>query len=678
MNTRNPLTFLIMAHLASLPVPAEHSTPPAAQVVSYDAAFYAGFAPRTALDMVKQTPGFVLADTDEESRRGFAGAVGNVLIDGERLSAKTQSLSDVLQRVPASEVVRIEVLRGTASGDASGSSVLANVVRTPSSGGGAWAVGSEIASRDPAPNGWFGWGGRRGVTEYSLGGNSYSLERELPGQRSVRDAAGTLTELLYDESPREFAEYALNGQAARPLGQGRIALTGQVYYSRYSDQSTVLTTTPAGQTLEREAIPYSESDRIAEAGMSYHRAVRNWELELNALLTRKRFRSDVSASHFDAQGLLDSLFTSALEEDSGESILRGRLTRAIDSGRIEAGAELAVNTLAGASRLTLDTGDGPFLLPIPNDDVTVEENRAEIFFGRTWDLSPWSIEAMLAAEASELRFTGDTRQSVSLAYLKPRLQFTRAWNTHQLQLRLFRDVGQLDFTDFVSSVELSDDIIDGGNPDLRPQTAWAAELIGDFRVSDFALRARVFRHWLDAVNDFVPVMASEPRIDAPGNIGRGTLLGLELTVRVPLGRVWKGASFNASATLQDSEVVDPLTNTRRDISEVVERQVKAELRQDLNDANFAWGIGFTGESSKPLFRSREVDRTTPSSSLDLFLETGALHPVKIRLAMVSALNDAETRVRKYYVEDRSGTFDGQEVSARTPGHWWQLSVSGAF
>src|SRR6201999_2273529 len=111
-----------------------------AERVVYEAAFYAPFAPRTALDMVKQTPGFVLANYEEPSaqRRGFAGAVGNVLIDGERLSAKTQTLSDVLQRVPASEVVRVEILRGNeVAGDASGATVLANVVRTHSTGGGA-------------------------------------------------------------------------------------------------------------------------------------------------------------------------------------------------------------------------------------------------------------------------------------------------------------------------------------------------------------------------------------------------------------------------------------------------------------------------------------------------------------------------------------------------------------
>src|SRR6185295_8585821 len=98
--------------------------------VAYDAAFFAQFNPQNALDMVNQTPGFSL--NSGEDRRGFSGAGGNLLIDGERPVAKSQSVQTILQNIPAAQVLRIEVLRGAAvAGDASGQSVLINVVRTP-------------------------------------------------------------------------------------------------------------------------------------------------------------------------------------------------------------------------------------------------------------------------------------------------------------------------------------------------------------------------------------------------------------------------------------------------------------------------------------------------------------------------------------------------------------------
>jgi len=48
--------------------------------------------------------------------RGFAGAVGNVVINGARPSAKAETLQDILRRIPASQVVRVELMPGALVG----------------------------------------------------------------------------------------------------------------------------------------------------------------------------------------------------------------------------------------------------------------------------------------------------------------------------------------------------------------------------------------------------------------------------------------------------------------------------------------------------------------------------------------------------------------------------------
>lgn len=684
MKTFQRFNSILLASVFALDSVAQTSVPASttADRVVYEASFYAPFAPRTALDMVKQTPGFVLTTDDEESqRRGFAGAVGNVLVDGTRLSAKSQTLTDVLQRVPASEVVRIEILRGNAAaGDASGAAVLANVVRTRATGGGAWALGFELANaEEPAPNGWFGWGGRRGVTEYSLGGSTYALQRELPGERRDFDSDGAPTARRRDASPREFAEYALNGQAARPVGGGKLSVTAQAYFSRYHDDSTLLTTTLEGARLENELIPYTESDRVGEAGVTYTHALGGWDMEVAALATRKRHLSHVSSTHFGVTDVQDSRFTQLLQQDSGESIVRATFTRALAQGRFESGAELAVNTLDGASRVALDLGGGPFPILVPNANLAVRENRGEAFVSHAWTLDErWSLESRLAAEVSRLEFTGDTEQSVSLKFLKPRVQLTRRFGPHQVQLRAFRDVGQLDFTDFVSSVEVADEIVKGGNPDLKPQTAWALELDTDLRFPRAALRVRLFRHWLDDVADFLPVGPPGARVDAPGNIGGGSLRGVEISGRVPLDPVLPGGTLTASGTLQDAQARDPVTGERRLLSDFLRHQLKVELREDLVTAKLSWGLSFTGESAKTSYRLAERDTTRKSSSLDAFVETQAISGFKLRLTVLSILDAAEERDRRFFVPDRAGAPESFEVSARHPGHWWLLSLTGAF
>jgi len=673
-------TTLLLILAVSLATAVAAETPAR---VSYDAAFFAPFAPLNALDMVKQTPGFVLETVDaDEQRRGFSGALGNVLVDGQRLSAKSQTLSDVLSRIPANEVVRVEILRGSdAAGDASGATVLANVVRTPSVGGGWWSAGFELAGQDePAPNANFGWSGRRGQSEYSLGGSSYSFKRELPGTRDLFDGSGHLTGHRIDESPREFSEYAINGEVKRGVGEGRLVLTGQVDYSRYHDDSTLLTTTPAGMPQENELTPYTEDQITAEAGVTYERSLGRWNMNVAALATRKNYDSHVSSTHFDEADVMDSVFAQVLARDSGESILRGTFARELLRGRFEYGAELALNTLDAAMDLTLDLGDGPFPIHVPNSDVRVEEKRGEAFASYGLPLAPgWALDTRLAVENSRLSFSGDAQQSVRLSFVKPRLQLTRQAGPHQLQLRVYRDVGQLDFTDFVSAASLSDDVINGGNPDLKPQTAWVAELGADFRMSgDAALRLRLFHQWLDDVIDLIPQGPANARIDAPGNIGRGTLDGIETSLHLPLGRVLPGGKFDLSGIWQDSSVRDPVTFEQRGISDFVESKLKAELRQDVPAARLNWGVSYTDQSASTAHRLAEIDRQHKSSSLDVFVETLLIPKFTVRLTMLSILDDPETRRRSFYTPDRAGSLSGVEAGERHPGHWWLLSVAGSL
>lgn len=64
--------------------------------------FFAAYAPVTALDMVKRIPGFSINEGD--GRRGFGENAGNVLIDGDRPSTKSDDILTILSRIAATEV----------------------------------------------------------------------------------------------------------------------------------------------------------------------------------------------------------------------------------------------------------------------------------------------------------------------------------------------------------------------------------------------------------------------------------------------------------------------------------------------------------------------------------------------------------------------------------------------
>ncbi len=102
-------------------------------LTSYDGAFFAAARPSDAKAMIDRIPGF--AFDGGGSVRGLSGAAGNVLIDGRRPASKSDSLSDVLARIPADQVIRIDVIRGGAPGiDMQRKPVVANVVRDPRGG----------------------------------------------------------------------------------------------------------------------------------------------------------------------------------------------------------------------------------------------------------------------------------------------------------------------------------------------------------------------------------------------------------------------------------------------------------------------------------------------------------------------------------------------------------------
>jgi len=664
---------------------AQEPAPPANAGVNgrlaYEAAYYAQFSPRTALDMVNQTPGFVLVEGAE--RRGFSGAVGNVLIDGQRPTAKSQTLDDILQRIPAAQVLRIELLRGgEAAGDASGQAVVANVVRTPSAGQGAFSLGAEYAGRAPAPNGWASWSGRIGRTDYSLGASGYSLLRNLPGDREILDGDGALIATRSDRSPRSFYEVNINGEVGRQMLGGRVRLTGQVYHSRYHEDSTIVTFAPAGARTEDEFNPYTEAKRTLEAGANYERGLGAWDLTLAGLLTRKRFASDVSSTHRGAAGAVDSIFTQAIARDSGETILRTTLARDLSTAHhLEIGAEGAINTLDARLALDLDLGAGPFPIPVPNSNLSVVERRGEAFVSHVWRPGrPWSVETRLAGEISGLSFTGDTDQSVSLSFLKPSIQVTRMLGARdQLRLRLYREVGQLDFTDFVSAASLADDVIEGGNPDLRPETSWRIEATADLHFgAQGAIALTLFHHWLSDAVDLVPVGPPGARFAAPGNIGGGDVSGLHLNLRLPLQPIIPGGVVTLDTTWRHAAITDPLTGERRTISDFRDHELVAEFRQDRPADRIAWGIKYTGQARRTRFLLDEIDRRRDSPSLDAWIETTMVAGLKLRLTLLSLLGTPERRERIFFAPDRTGAADRIERSERRPGSWLLLTASGNF
>jgi outer membrane receptor for ferrienterochelin and colicins len=78
----------------------------------YEAPQFSRFAPQTALDMVRQIPGFSI--TEVSGDRGLGEASQNVLINGQRVTGKSNDAETALTRIPVSTVIRLEIADGAA------------------------------------------------------------------------------------------------------------------------------------------------------------------------------------------------------------------------------------------------------------------------------------------------------------------------------------------------------------------------------------------------------------------------------------------------------------------------------------------------------------------------------------------------------------------------------------
>ena len=649
-----------------------------ANVVVYDADYFLSFSPRTALDMVERVPGFTLQEGEE--RRGFAAAVSNVLIDGAPPTVKSDDVDDILERIPAADVVRIELIRGDAESASSAQAVRVNVVRRPSAGAGVWEASLAHAEDGRiSPAAMASWSGRRGALEYALSATLEDAHTPLIGEDLAFDASGDLEGREQEQITEDESERRLTGELKSPLAGGQLDLNLTLSSEEGHERHDVQDFEPSGAVDGRELVDALEREEIGELGLTYDRVWGLWETEWAALISRRHLTEDEASEEFDATGAFDEGEREERDIEIGETILRGGAERAFSNEISFAfGAEAALNTLEQRLALTLDDGSGPAAVIVPGANVRIEEERAEAYATLAWRMASWRLEGHIAAEASRLTQTGDSQVETELTYWKPSLQVVRSLgDDDQLRFRIYRDIGQLDFEDFTASAELSGGEVSAGNADLRPETSWRFEASGDWRFDQGAVELTLFYWRIEDALDYVPVGAPPDLFDARGNIGDGRLWGLRTAFELPMPLI-DNARLRIEAAWQDSEVTDPLTGASRPQSEIQENLIAVEFRQDWRALRFAWGVEYEREQLAPQFRLDRVADEQDGHEAELWIETTRFEGVTLRVFAVNLSQPRETRERALFEPDRAGAFEGRDVRDRELGQLFGVEVRGVF
>ena len=573
-------------------------------LVRYDPVFFTNAQPETAWDMIDRIPGFTF--DGGENVRGFAGAAGNVLIDGTRPTTKQENLQNILQRIPANQVDHIDVIRGGAPGvDMQGRTVMANVVRKGGQGTSGAVTVSDIFYDDGrnAPNVKLEMTRKDGprTFEFQLKGNAYVDDGAGDGPRIRTDAQGNTLIRSNLEAQAGGKTAAVTSSYETPLAGGKFRINGRASYDRYTDIEDDSLWFPAPDI--QHLFSNQEYDQ-GELGLHWSKTLSpRSSLETLAI-------QQVSKTNYI------SLFTAAGDDEQfyykdhgGESIVRGVYRfRKNDKFSTEFAAEGAYNFQTSATDYDVNGA----VIALPAADIRVAEKRAEVSGQATWRPDKkFNLEAGVRAEVSNIGSTGDVVLSKTLFYPKPRVVLTWSPNDrNQLRLRFEREVGQLNFSDFAASSNLGQggSQVSAGNPDLVPQQSWVAEAAYERHIKDMVFVVTARRSWIADVIDRYPIYDPAGVYDAPGNIGSAIENDLEVNFTVPLDRFGvKHGQFKGQATFRHSEVTDPTTGVERRISGQHPWDGEFHFNQEIPNRHLNYGVDVYNYWRRTNYLFSEID-----------------------------------------------------------------------
>ncbi len=447
----------------------------------YTAADFARFAPRNALDLIQQIPGFDV-DQGGGGGRGFGQASENLLINGERVSSKSTSTADLLARIPVDNVVRIEVVDGAMLDIPGLSGRVANIIVLQGAVSGQFRWRPEWNTLS-APAQWFegeiSLTGNLGGVDYTLALENRDFARGRIGPTIITGADGVVDARI-NEASNLFNRPNISGFFSfdiAPEVEVNLNLTGGIEI--FDDQEREFRRPDSALPPFDQRFDTDSDEWYYEIGGDISFPVGPGQLKLIALESFDH-RDRTSFSLLDTAGLPTSGSQFVRVSDEGERIGRGEYNWGMWGADFQLSAEAAFNRLDQVGRLfDYDPAAEQFVeVAFPGGAGGVREDRYEALLSVGFPLSDnLSIQIVGGGEYSQIAQTGANARSRT--FQRPKGSVGLAWAPIEgldINLEVARRVGQLSFGDFLASVDLSEEEENAGNSDLRPQQNWDIQL----------------------------------------------------------------------------------------------------------------------------------------------------------------------------------------------------------
>jgi hypothetical protein len=577
--------------------------------IVYPAAFFARYAPKNALDMLNQLPGFSLTNADQN--RGLGEASVNVLINGERLELKTETITDRLSKIPADKVERIEIVDGASLKIPGLTGQVANVVTKVGGISGQFEWDSRFRPGYVRPS-WIGGNislsGSTRTLEYTLAiGNDFGTGA-IKGPAIITDANGAVTEIRQVHLANVYNGPKVSGSVKWDGPGSSVAHFNAQYQQNYSDnRDSEQRTDPGGVDRDYEYTPH-DRDRAYEIGSDYEFALGPGRLKLIGLdrYDHDRYREDVLFTYVD--GSPDTGGRYASVNTSREYVARAEYSWKMLGGDWQLSGEKAYNSYNGVAHLyDLNASGGLDEIPFPGGTGGVTEDRYESILTHGRQLAKnLSLQLSAGAEYSKISQTGSTGLVRTFWRSKGSVSF--AWTPRKnlnISLKFARVVGQLAFGDFLARVNLDQGNGSAGNINLVPPQSWEVNFEAKKELGAWgATTLKLYSRWYQDYIDYIPLPGG---VESRGNIDRAAVHGAESisTIKLdPLG--WRGAKIDADLIWEHTSERDPLTGVVHQLSNEIDRVANVTLRDDLPNTSWAWGAGVQYSHVEPYYRIFEV------------------------------------------------------------------------
>ena len=584
--------------------------------IIYDQAYFRQYNITNAADAIKRIPGVENLSSgnnsyepgDNNKRRGFGSSGTQILINGERQSSKSNNIIKTLERINADSLIRIEVIRGTEAGlDVRSDGVIVNIIvdGNLSKDSGTWnAALGYLTSGSSNWRGIGSWSTKIKKTDIVLG---FERIGDLNSRKYNEFTVDQEQSLLYYRL-RETIEYQSSNRVNIDLN------------SKINDKSTIRINTLVWFNGKENAPQIQEYfspsdinneafykkinwDRIEDndgwefGGDWEHQINKNHSLKLRVVLTEENEdQNDISFLDDTENSYNNSTETNIRKEN--ERIIRLSFNKLIGkNSSLEYGLESAYNKLNSIFNLKFfDSNSIDTNACLINTSGLVEEDRYEGFLSYNLPLSKKiRLELALNYEWSEISQSGDINLSRKFKYWKPRIDLKWDYKKNrQLRINVERNVGQINFDDFISSYDQFEESIRAGNPDLRPETEWKLKVEHEWRLPNDGgvITLKGSAREIDGPVDRLPIDGYA----GIGNLGSGERTKATIDGSIRINKILEGGVFRFKSYLQSTKVTDPVSNIERDFTWYKRWETMIGLRQDIPGGKYSWAMTYRYQS----------------------------------------------------------------------------------